>query len=121
MIANGPNGLVVVRPVVQEPEKERLMSQQNMVAKIVQAMTQRVAKTESAQVSKLPIHFLGGLSNKLLLHICSVDCKWAQWSDCSQTCGTGTKRRKVEVPANHGGLNCTGRDKKSCNDRMCPG
>ena len=122
MIANGHPGPVVVRTVVQEPEQERLMSRQNMVAN-VQEMTQRVAKKESAQVSKSPIHFFDFLflGNKLLLHIFSVDCEWTQWSSCSQTCGPGTRKREINVTAKHGGQNCTGDDTKSCKDRECPG
>ena len=60
------------------------------------------------------------LSNKMF-HICSVDCKWSQWSRCSQTCGQGTKTRKIDVPANFGGQNCTGDDTDRCSDRECPG
>ena len=124
MIANGHPGPVVVRTVVQEPEQERLMSRQNMVAKNVQAITQRVAKRKSAQVSKLPIHLYFDffiLSNKLLLHIYSVDCKWAQWSSCSQTCGPGNKTRTIEVPAKHGGQECPGNNTESCKEKECPG
>ena len=122
MIANGRPGPVVVRTVVQEPEKERLMSQLNMVAKNVQAITQRVAKRKSAQVSKLPIHFcyFFVLSNKLLLHIYSVDCIWAPWSSCSKDCGPGTRTREINVTAKHGGQ-CTGNDTESCKERECPG
>ena len=122
MIANGPNGPIVVRPVVQETKQEQLKYRQNMVAKNVQAITQRVAKRKSAQVSKLPIHFFYFfiLSNKLLLHIYSVDCKWAPWSSCSKDCGPGTRTREINVTAKHGGQ-CTGNDTESCKERECPG
>ena len=61
------------------------------------------------------------MSNKLLLHICSVDCKWAQWSSCSQKCGPGNKTRTIEVPAKHGGQECPGNNTESCKEKECPG
>ena len=57
----------------------------------------------------------------------SVDCTWAQWgdwSDCSKTCGDGTrtKTRRKDVKEAHGGV-CKGTDKEkeSCKDKECPG
>merc|ERR1712078_519038 len=57
---------------------------------------------------------------------CPVDCTWAQWgdwSDCSKTCGDGTrtKKRRKDVKEAHGGV-CKGTDKEkeSCKDKECP-
>ena len=44
LIANGQSSPVVMRPVVKESKQDRLMYNQTMVAKIVTALTQRVAK-----------------------------------------------------------------------------
>ena len=68
-------------------------------------------------------HFFNflAMSNKLLLHICSVDCKWAQWSSCSQKCGPGNKTRTIEVPAKNGGQECPGNNTESCKEKECPG
>ena len=55
LIANGQSSPVVMRPVVKESKQERLMYTQNMVAKIVPAMIQRVAKSNIVQVSQLSI------------------------------------------------------------------
>ena len=42
---------------------------------------------------------------------CPIDCEeaWADYGDCSTTCGTGTKTRTwtVSVDAQYGGTNCT--------------
>jgi hypothetical protein len=61
------------------------------------------------------------LINIFLLHICTVDCKWTQWSNCSKSCGPGTIKRKIDIPANFGGQNCTGSDTDKCNIKDCPG
>ncbi|XP_068704515.1 uncharacterized protein [Montipora foliosa] len=51
---------------------------------------------------------------------------WAQWSTCSQSCGTGTQSRtrvcSNPTPVN-GGLNCSGEysQAKSCKVASCPG
>ena len=43
---------------------------------------------------------------------CPIDCKvssWSEWSDCSQSCGTGSKSRtrKIESDAKFGGSPCS--------------
>ena len=57
----------------------------------------------------------------------SVDCtwaKWGEWSDCTKTCGDGTrtKKRIKDVIEAHGG-NCKGKDKEDeiCKEKECPG
>ena len=51
---------------------------------------------------------------------------WSAWTDCSQTCGTGTKSRTRTcdnpVP-NYNGQNCTGdySEAISCKITSCPG
>ena len=51
LIANGQNSPVVMRPVVKESKQEGLKYWQIMVAKIVPALIQRVAKSNLVQVS----------------------------------------------------------------------
>jgi len=63
---------------------------------------------------------------------CPVDCKWGSWSAWSPTvscpsCGsesTLTRRREVEVNAEHGGLECEDKDlivlEKVCPTIACP-
>jgi len=58
---------------------------------------------------------------------CSVDCKvedWSSWSDCSATCGGGTKTRGrgVVQEAENGGAPCPAlEEEESCNTDQCPG
>ena len=68
---------------------------------------------------------------------CPVDCEWKQWgkwSDCTKSCGPGTKKRgrskKVfnedttdcRVGPCHGGLECEGaiEETSDCNIKRCP-
>jgi len=57
---------------------------------------------------------------------CPVDCgveDWSTWSDCSATCGGGTKTRGrgVVQEAENGGAVCPAlEDEKSCNTDQCP-
>ena len=50
---------------------------------------------------------------------------WENWSNCSTTCGPGTKTRSRDIAINaaYGGANCTGPtdDETDCNLRECPG
>ena len=43
------------------------------------------------------------------------------WSSCSKTCGSGTKRRSIQIQAKYGGLQCSSQLSKSCHLRSCPG
>ena len=50
---------------------------------------------------------------------------WENWSDCSVSCGRGSKssRRRVIEHAQNGGLGCSGGSQKftSCKTQPCPG
>ena len=57
-----------------------------------------------------------------------VDCEWSpytEWSDCSKSCGGGTRisNRTILKNAIDGGQECKGEALKieSCNDQLCPG
>ena len=69
-------------------------------------------------------HFL--LPQLLFLYL--VDCKWSAystWSDCSVSCGEGTKfaTRRIVQNAINGGNECIGKSKQvtPCNLGACPG
>merc|ERR1711962_169241 len=57
---------------------------------------------------------------------CSADCKvedWSSWTDCSATCGGGTKTRGrgVVQEAENGGAPCPAlEEEESCNTDQCP-
>lgn len=58
---------------------------------------------------------------------CPVDCQWSSWgnfSDCSQSCGTGAKLRiRSSTPPINGGRICNVADMSgtaSCNTQPCP-
>ena len=51
---------------------------------------------------------------------------WQGWSDCSQTCGSGSQTRRRmcnDPPPNGGGNECQGNyaESVSCNAENCPG
>ena len=53
-------------------------------------------------------------------------CSWSAWSDCSKSCGSGTKlrARQCKCPARKGvGSSCVGSSSQgtTCNDVVCPG
>ena len=56
-----------------------------------------------------------------------VNCQWHawdQWTDCTKTCGGGTRTRsRGTVPAQHGGKECEGKstETEACNTNPCPG
>ena len=58
---------------------------------------------------------------------CLENCAWSTWSSysqCSKTCGPGSKyrtRKKVKVEKNGGTCLGSGRDSRSCNVKKCPG
>ena len=67
-----------------------------------------------------------------LFNLCNlsvlVDCVWStfgKWSDCSTTCGGGTRfsTRTIIQQSLHGGKECKGEDTQSenCNEAPCPG
>ena len=51
----------------------------------------------------------------------SVDCMWGPFSDCSRTCGGGTKTREIVRQAENGGALCEGSSTMTCNTEDCPG
>ena len=59
-------------------------------------------------------------SKKPFLHIFSVDCKWSQWTSCSEDCGLGYRTRSIEVQAQYMGQDCKGKKKESCKIKECP-
>ena len=51
----------------------------------------------------------------------SDDCEWSSWSDCSKTCGVGTRTREIDVDAQKGGKACDKDDgTENCNLKECP-
>jgi hypothetical protein len=78
---------------------------------------------------QLNVYLIGSNTAKsslVLLKI--VDCRWgnyATWSECTKTCGGGTRftTRKIEKEAEHGGLPCVGGEIRTvaCNKDSCPG
>ena len=54
-----------------------------------------------------------------------VDCvmsEWSSWTDCSKTCGGGTKTRtrKIETPSANGGVACSSTfEEQACNTQAC--
>ena len=62
------------------------------------------------------------------MNIFLVDCEWddfSEWSVCTQSCGSGeqSRTRLKKIPAENGGIPCTGDEieTKSCNINSCPG
>lgn len=60
-------------------------------------------------------------------HACPITCQWgswAEWEECSVTCGGGThnRTRLVATKAAHGGSGCSGDSESSqaCNTEACP-
>ena len=56
-----------------------------------------------------------------------VNCEWGPWEfgECSMECGGGKRNdtRVQKVKAEHGGIECTGKDliEENCNIQECPG
>ena len=57
-----------------------------------------------------------------------VNCvlnQWTKWSECTTTCGTGSKTRyrSIVLKASYGGKNCSGVTEMtiSCRERPCAG
>lgn len=49
---------------------------------------------------------------------------WSDWSDCTVSCGNGSRTRMRECfPSKHGGANCSGLtlEEQECNTHYCPG
>ncbi|XP_076810050.1 spondin-1-like isoform X4 [Clavelina lepadiformis] len=65
-------------------------------------------------------------SKKCELRPCPRNCQvndWTSWSDCSKSCGTGTRQRSREViqQNDYNGKGCLELDEEiECNDRECP-
>lgn len=57
---------------------------------------------------------------------CLIDCvynDWADWTDCSATCGSSTRyQRRTSQAAQFGGAECSGSDERSevCHQAVCP-
>ena len=49
-----------------------------------------------------------------------VDCVWTEWSGCSTSCNEGIQTRSVDIEAENGGAQCTGSNRKKCNEGKCP-
>ena len=94
---------------------------------LLQILQVSLKKSKCAHVSQFyfifsffPKHILL-LSSFMYIPNCWVDCKWSSWSNCSESCGVGTKTREIDVTAKQDSQNCTGNDTESCNDKECPG
>ena len=50
---------------------------------------------------------------------------WGKWSQCTKTCGNGTRlsKRDIKIKEANGGEECRGNDSReeSCNVHPCPG
>ena len=48
---------------------------------------------------------------------------WADWSDCSKSCGGGVQQRERTCEKNTNGDPCAGSDIETatCEDQLCPG
>jgi len=61
-----------------------------------------------------------------LIKECPVNCavaSWTGWGECSKSCGTGewSRTRKVEQPAEYGGITCPDlREEEVCHLKPCP-
>lgn len=58
---------------------------------------------------------------------CPIDCQWGEWNEwlaCTKSCGGGkrTRAREIEIPGQHGGLQCRGDKQVSrwCQTNPCP-
>lgn len=99
------------------------------------SVTQTILKTKLGESSRVIISQKWDIicwmikNDKCLSMICSsaIDCElsqWADWQECSATCGKKSvqvRRRKVLQKAKHGGIPCAARrEKRFCSLPMCP-
>lgn len=95
-----------------------------IVQEIGGAVCPALEEKESCNTDQCPGYFF--LLQRLFL-VCSVDCEvddWSTWSDCSATCGEGTKTRErgVVQGSENGGAECPVLEEKElCNTDQCPG
>jgi hypothetical protein len=62
-----------------------------------------------------------GLHDLSYAFLVVVDCYMSNWTDCTKTCGTGTRNRSIILEAENGGHPCEGLLSETCNSEPCPG
>ena len=51
-----------------------------------------------------------------------IECEWAEWSPCSQSCGGGVRKRQTITNRLKDNGHCASvYEKAVCNDEICPG